>query len=202
MDADQDSISRYFEGLYRAGQKPWTLHDPGSLLESFFDKLKEEFGNAKVLDIGCGNGWISLMVAKRGHQVWGIDSSETAILEAKGLSEKANVSNLTHFEVGNALDLPYKDNFFEGLVDRGLFHHILPKNRNLYLENIKRVLKPESLVYLSVFSMENPEGIGQRFTKDKIESIFGEIFSIDTYDEDPFPPDSPAHLLHFILRRK
>lgn len=84
-------------------------------------------------------------------------------------------------------------------MDRGLFHHILPENRDKYLKNILRVLKPNSLVYLSVFSDKNPLGIGQLFTKELVEKIFGPDFKIKYFKGDPYPTDAPAHLLHFIL---
>ncbi len=85
-------------------------------------------------------------------EVWGIDSSPTAIDEAKEMAKGAGLKEHCHFQLGDALDLPYEDSFFDVLLDRGLLHHILPENRKLYFENILRVLKPKSLVYLSVFS--------------------------------------------------
>ena len=107
----------------------------------------------------------------------------------------------THFQLGDALALPYSSHFFDALIDRGLFHHILPKNRKLYFKNIFRVLKDNSFIYLSVFSLNNPEGIGQRFTEQKISDFFSPHFINDYFAQDPYPTPAPAHLLHFILRR-
>lgn len=199
---EQKRISEHFERMWRQGVTPWLSHKPEPLLQKYFQLLTKIFGMAKVLDIGCGNGWIALLAAKEGHEAWGIDSSDEAIKEANDNAKEEGFSDLAHFQVGDALNLPYQDSFFDGLVDRGLFHHILPQNRDNYLENILRVLKPKSLVYLSCFSDKNPLGIGQLFTKELIEKIFGPNFKILYFQEDPYPNDTPAHLLHFILKRK
>lgn len=198
----QHEIQRHFEAMYQHGQKPWRYHPPEKSLQEFFKKVEKELGKAKILDIGCGDGWISLEVAGRGHEVWGLDSSKTAIEEAKTSAQKVKLPTKVHFQVANALNLPYGNNSFDAAIDRGLFHHIIPQNRTLYLKNLLRVVRKKSLLYLSVFSEDNPIGIGQLFTKEKIKQIFGNYFSTVYFDEDPYPSQAPAHLLHFILKRK
>lgn len=202
MNSDQQKIiSSDFEQMYRSGITPWKDHPPAPVLVRYFDLLKEKFPQGKLLDLGCGDGWISIIAAKRSFEVWGIDGSETAIERAKVAARTQIADDKVHFSVGNVLSLPYEAEFFEGMVDRGLFHHIIPVNRPVYFENILSVLKRGSLIYLAVFSMRNTEGIGQRFTKKEINGLFSPHFDILEFEEDPFPTPAPAHLLHFILRR-
>lgn len=201
MDLDkQKRISERFDRLFKSGTTPWKAHKPEPSLEDFIKTLKEKKPDAKVLDIGCGDGWVSIGLAKLGFSVWGIDSSETAIKRAKERAEKESVD--VDFRVGNALNLPYEDSFFDAMVDRGLLHHILPENREKYFENILRVLKKDALVFLSVFSTKNPEGIGERFTPELVEKLFEDNFEILKNYTDPWPTDNPAHLHHFILKRQ
>ena len=68
------------------------------------------------------------------------------------------------------------------------------------LSRFLEFLKKKSFVYLAVFSLKNPEGIGQRFTKKQIEDLFGAHFEIVSFDQDPYPTPAPAHLLHFVLK--
>lgn len=196
---EQKRIQEHFERMHAEGITPWKEHPPEPLLIEFLELLAKEKPQAKILDIGCGDGWISIGLAKAGFLVWGIDSSKTAISRAKKAAEKEGLKSV-EFRHGDALNLPYQDNFFDVLVDRGLFHHILPENRDIYFKNTLRVLKKDALFYLSVFSRQNPEGIGQRFTKEEITKLFGRHFNILKWSEDSWPTPAPAHLLHFILK--
>jgi 2-polyprenyl-3-methyl-5-hydroxy-6-metoxy-1,4-benzoquinol methylase len=58
------------------------LHSHSYLLPSiikFLDKTK----NLKILDVGCGNGWIACQLINLGFDVYGIDASESGIQAAK-----------------------------------------------------------------------------------------------------------------------
>lgn len=198
---EQKRIQEYFEKMYQQGEKPWREHGLESAFDDFLNRLKERYPNAKILDIGCGDGWISIKAAKKGHAVWGIDSSRTAIREAQVAAKIYGVENTTHFQMGDALSLPYKNNFFDAMIDHGLFHHILPENWKLYFENVTKVLRLKSLVYLSVFSSENPIGVGELFTPKSIKDLFGKYFSIISFAPDAYPTNTHLHLLHFVLER-
>lgn len=198
----QNRIKVHFDQMYKSGITPWKDHPLEPTLVHFIKFLKERYPSGKLLDLGCGDGWISLQVAKVSFVVWGIDSSETAISRAKNSAHKEKLNHKMHFQTGDALDLPYANNFFDALIDRGLFHHILPISRSVYKTNILRVLKKHSYVYLAVFSTNNPQGIGQLFTKKLIEDFFHSHFSIIFFDQDPYPTEAPAHLLHVILKRR
>ena len=197
----QKTTIDHFDTMYKAGITPWTTHPPEPALENFLKILKRHKAKAKVLDIGCGDGWISIKTARSGFKVWGIDGSPTAIAEAKQKAVKERLLKRVDFRVGNVLDLPFRENYFDAIVDRGLLHHILPENRQIYLENIMRVLKKEALIYLAVFNTKNPESIGQRFTKSKVKKLFGNDFEVAFFEADPYPSFASAHLLHFIIKR-
>lgn len=195
----QKKVSERFEEMFEKGITPWTDHDPEPLLEEFANNLKAKKPDAKVLDIGCGDGWISIKLAKLGFSVSGIDSSQTAIKRAKKSADSEGLD--VDFRVGDALNLPFEDKKFDAIIDRGLLHHILPENRGKYYENIKRVLKKEGLVYLSVFSKRNKGSIGQTFKRGGVKKLFKD-FEIVKFAKDPWPSHNPAHLLHFVLKRE
>ena len=199
MTNRQRDISMRFEERYQNEETPWTQHPPEPMVDRFLDMLSEEMPDARILDIGCGDGWLSLKAAERGFYVWGIDSSETAIEKARAEAEKRGLSDHVEFHVGDALDLPFEAEMFDAMLDRGLFHHILPENRGLYFASVLRVLKPEALAYLSVFSTRS-EREKNRFTRQDIEELYAN-FRVVAYEEDPYPTSAPAHLLHFILER-
>jgi len=78
----QKHVQEHFEGMWRNDEKPWVDIGMEPDLDKFFKLLSQKYPMAKILDIGCGNGWISIRAAKKGYEVWGIDSSETEELLA------------------------------------------------------------------------------------------------------------------------
>ena len=97
-------------------------------------------GNEKldVLDVGCGTGVITLLLAELGHNVTGLDMSEGMLEKAK---EKANNFNLTvEFKLGDAEDPPFEDELFDVVINRHLLW-TLPDPEKAISE-WERVLKP------------------------------------------------------------
>jgi tocopherol O-methyltransferase len=69
---------------------------------------------AKVLDVGCGVGGSSRHIARRfGSDVTGITLSFLQCEHANLRSANDGMSDLTHFLVADALNLPFEDNSFD-----------------------------------------------------------------------------------------
>jgi ubiquinone/menaquinone biosynthesis C-methylase UbiE len=69
----------------------------------------------RVLDIGCGDGRLTLGIAPFAARVDGIDPDAEAIAVAKRNARKAGVRNV-RFAVGAAQHLPYPDAAFEVVI--------------------------------------------------------------------------------------
>jgi ubiquinone/menaquinone biosynthesis C-methylase UbiE len=94
-------------------------------------------GHLKVLDVGCGTGEISLLLAEMGHQVTGIDLSEKMLALARS---KAKASRFkARFEPGDAEALTFADGSFDVVLNRHLLW-TLPHPKEA-LQEWKRVLK-------------------------------------------------------------
>ena len=107
----------------------------------------------KLLELGCGAGNLALALADKGFDIYGIDISPTAILWAKEKKEEKNLK--AEFKVGNVLDLPYPDNFFDVIVDGHCLHCIIGKDRKLFLHNALSTLKPNGL-FIVMTMCNNP----------------------------------------------
>ena len=105
----------------------------------FYSQLKRDVKGMKTLDFGCGNGWISIDLAKSGALVWGIDISEELIRYANNWAEKENLSDKIKFKKMTGEDLNFDDNFFDLVLGSAILHHTEIK---LSLMQIFRVLKP------------------------------------------------------------
>lgn len=100
----------------------------------------------KALDIGCGGGWESIFLAQCGYQVTGVDISNNAIALAKKRAEEAGVK--VDFRQGNALTLPVEDESIDFANDRGCFHVLSVEDREAYVKEVQRVLKPGATLLL------------------------------------------------------
>ena len=97
-------------------------------------------GDEHILDIGCGDGKITLKMASivpRG-QVLGIDSSQEMIAFARNRIPSSPYANLS-FETGDALNLNYH-NEFDLVTSFACLHWI--KDHLAVLKGIERSLKP------------------------------------------------------------
>jgi len=92
---------------------------------------------SKVLDVGCGTGEMSCLLAEMGYIVTGVDLSERMLQKARS---KANVADLkVRFEPGDAEKLSFEDESFDAVINRHVFWTLLrPRSA---LQEWKRVLK-------------------------------------------------------------
>lgn len=96
----------------------------------------------KILDIGCGAGFFSILLAKSGHEVTGIDLTPNMIEEAKLLT--AEQSCTADFLVMDAEKLSFADNSFDAVIARNVTWN-LPHPATAYAEWL-RVLKSGGLL--------------------------------------------------------
>jgi ubiquinone/menaquinone biosynthesis C-methylase UbiE len=98
----------------------------------------ERAAGKKVLDIGCGPGWLAVQYAKAGAEVSAIDLTEKAIeLTRAHLQQYGLMANV---EMGNAESLSFKDGTFDLVVSSGVLHHT-PDTQQAFREAF-RVLRP------------------------------------------------------------
>ena len=96
-----------------------------------------------ILDVGCGDGVLSYLLAKEKAIVSGIDNQEIAIRFAKKKTSGTNID----FRVGSAYELPWDENSFDAVVSSDVIEHLQDTKR--YLEEIKRVSKVDAVVVIS-----------------------------------------------------
>ncbi len=115
-------------------------------------QVQKEIGSTgKILDVGCGNGNISLALASLGYQVKGIDISEESVQKARGRSTFENLS----FEAQNAEELTATEERFDAIVCSEVLEHL---NQPEGLASVLSVLlKPTGVLIVTV-----PNGYGPR----------------------------------------
>jgi 2-polyprenyl-3-methyl-5-hydroxy-6-metoxy-1,4-benzoquinol methylase len=135
--------------------------------------------NDNVLDVACGNGWGSAMITPVAKRVIGVDISEKSISEAK---EKYKISNLS-FEIHNALNMDFKDEFFDVIISMETIEHIDGEN---FLKEVYRVLHKEGLFIVS--TPQNCSGSFplipyhlREYTLDDFKKLLSQFFVIQNF---------------------
>lgn len=105
------------------------------------------YGNAedrtkiRILDLGCGGAHHLLFLAKEGFDYYGIDGATESIQIATEVLKKNNF-DVSKLRVGTFEDLPYEDNFFDCVIDRGSLICNRIADLSPIIDQIHRVMKP------------------------------------------------------------
>jgi len=103
----------------------------------------------KVLDVACGEGYGSNLLAEVAENVVGIDIDEATITKAIDKYRKRNLC----FRQGSATKLPCEENEFDVVVSFETIEHI--SDHDQMLHEIKRVLKPKGILIISTPDKKN-----------------------------------------------
>jgi demethylmenaquinone methyltransferase / 2-methoxy-6-polyprenyl-1,4-benzoquinol methylase len=99
---------------------------------------------SKVLDVATGTGQQALAFAKYGHNVTGVDLTESML----AIARKHNKNGFAKFEVGEATHLWFEGNTFDiSCISFAL--HDMPLNiRRKVLQEMVRVTKPKGVIMI------------------------------------------------------
>lgn len=126
--ADKREIKDFYNSIYKTGdiQDNWKLY---RWIISLFDKTS----SGRLLDVGCGIGYLLYEANKRNFQVFGLDISQDALKKARSNLPPAKIC------VADGERIPFKDSSFDNVVSLGSIEHF-PKPET-GIREIKRVLK-------------------------------------------------------------
>ena len=173
-----DTIKDYYEksaGIYDPqGRQIYLTHDK---FEGFIEMMNENrTGGQKILDIGCGNGWLSTLYRLEGDEVHGIDISELNIEKAKSRGVQALLHNVEN-------GLPYNDSFFDIIICVDVLEHLFFPEK--IVKETYRVLKNNGILIVGVPNLY--------CLRNKIEMFLGKAIFIEY-------PMNFEHIRHYSKR--
>jgi 2-polyprenyl-6-hydroxyphenyl methylase / 3-demethylubiquinone-9 3-methyltransferase len=138
------------ERWYRAEDTPIALLRAESRHRNpwLADEITRELGPAaqRVLDLGCGAGFLANYLAASGHAVTGIDTTSENLIVARAHDATRSV----RYEVADACALPYADASFDVVCAMDLLEHVEHPER--LIDEVGRVLRPGGLFFFHTFN--------------------------------------------------
>ena len=130
-----------------------------------------------ILDAGCGEGYLSRILAKKGANATGIDSS-TKLIEAARSQNLADVPSVS-FDIGSVDDLPYPDSAFDLVVCNHLVNDLFDPSKPI--SEFARVLRSSGrLVILMLHPcFYNKHAERDQATNGMIASSYFDIRSVE-----------------------
>ncbi len=137
-----------WEAVYDRVDLPWTKNPlPTDVIEEFISRFKT---GDRILDYGCGDGWITELLMGKGLAVVGSDISDKALQLAK--------QKMPELEVKRA-DRPseFSGEAFDGILSWGVMHHIPREEWETYMEEYYGILTSGGTLLISGHSRRDEE---------------------------------------------
>jgi 2-polyprenyl-3-methyl-5-hydroxy-6-metoxy-1,4-benzoquinol methylase len=131
---------RYHDEKYREhAVDPTTRGRVTRASRRFWSAVGEPTG-LTILDFGCGNGWLGILMARRGNRVHGFDISAPLIARARQSAEGAGVADRAMFHEMAAEQLDFPADSFDMVIGTSILHHT---DLEISLSKIRKVLKQD-----------------------------------------------------------
>lgn len=134
----------------------------------------------EVLDLGVGKGYNSVLLSNFGFNVTGVDISKEYL---KYIEENFDCSNLTLINK-DVREFEIEKNKYDLILSSNVLHFIPKEDFLKIIKKIKENLKDDGLIYISVFSKEDPSlKLNKDFKENTCISYFSKDEILDTFSD-------------------
>ncbi len=147
--------------------------------------LAREFREAlgrRVLHLGCNAGVNSIILARQGLLVHGVDVQAGALAEALRLraAEPAEVARRVTFQLASFDDMRLPEKYFDAAIAFDVLEHVFPADLPGVLRRVRSALRPGGVLLAHVprgHSFDDPAHV-RRFEPDGARRDLGEVFDV------------------------
>ena len=195
----------FFESSYKRAKRvedlPWYRdYTPRFLAEA----IQQKSPPARALDVGCGTGTYSVIMAQNGYDVTGVDFVEAALGMAR---ERATVADVNVAFQQEDVCAYRPQTSFDLVLDSGCLHSL--NDKSSYRQNLLSWLQPGGhfiLVHFNKRHFLDWRPIGpDRWKQSQIEDFLGIEFQLQNYHEEvakvPFPVGPSALISTYWFQR-
>lgn len=133
----------------------------------YYKRIAQKVQNGRVLDAGCGQGYLLLRLKTSPSELCGIDLGNSALQMAKDWIPEA------HFCLANVMSMPFKSNSFDYVISTSVLEHLDESQGSAAVGECYRVLKPGGI---GLFLVPAGKGIGDAINPEHIRSFTYEGF--------------------------
>src|SRR6188472_2953535 len=156
---------KFFRKAYETGEHGWPETGPTPQVAALAARAGSGRGRT-ALDLGCGEGRHTILLARMGYDVTAFDLEPLALEKARAAVRKSGLT--ARYKAGDALHPDFDDAAFDLVLDYGCFHHVVTRDWPRYRRQIARILKPGGHLLLSVFSTKFRHHAKERRTRNWI----------------------------------
>lgn len=171
----------------RTGKRRDKLYEKINYIGKLFLKI---IGNDnKIIEIGCGNGFLSKKLSEENNSVVSIDISEIALDISK---RNKTISLDLEYCCNDARNLAFKDQSFDVAISIDMIEHLPPEDINNHFSEVRRVLKNNGCyLFYTPHILYGPTSLGLHFKEYTLAEMC-EILEKHRFDSYIIIP-------HFIL---
>jgi 2-polyprenyl-6-hydroxyphenyl methylase/3-demethylubiquinone-9 3-methyltransferase len=181
---DIDSDPHFYNYYKRESQSEQTIERFRVIQKKVLDVIETGIGtrhNLRVADIGCGAGTQSVMWAKLGHHVHGLDINKPLIDFARERVKQMTID--VEFCVGSATELPWSNESMDVCLAPELLEHVA--EWQTCLDECARVIRPGGVLFVT--------------TTNKLCPV-QEEFNLPLYSW--YPSVLKQHFLHLVATKR
>lgn len=151
---EQEKVNAYFQSqssfwkdLYaRDGVFPEIIRDRQAAVLNWIDRLALAPGS-RVLEVGCGAGFMAVALAQRGLRVHAIDPVEAMVELARRHAAEAGVAGPLSVAIGDVYTLAFEDGSFDLVIALGVIPWL--ERAEQAIQEMARVTRPGGYVIVT-----------------------------------------------------
>lgn len=143
--------------------------------------LTEGHGRLEILDVGCAQGTLALLLGERGHEVWAMDIRQQFLDYAAARHDRGDV----HFICANAMEVELDKRFDLIFANQIVEHLVYPLEFTRHLSNW---LKPGGRLVMTTPNAE--------YLKNALPS-FSDLGDVQQYVDRQFTADGDGHFFAY-----